>query len=246
MKKVGDFVRNQWQMMTILLRSIPTFVVVIFILAIITMNLLAQFTILSLPWLALNAGIFVSWIVFLVMDVVTKHYGARAATMLSVIAIFINLLCSFVFLGISRLSSVAMLDMVLGGQWSVLTASTIAFVVSAIVNNYLNVAIGRLFPADPDGKAAYVARTYISTFISQCVDNFLFVFLAFMILPMIPGALPVRWTLWQCIGCSLTCAVLELATEAVFSPLGYRISEIWRQKNVGSEYISKYCPNGVL
>ena len=37
----------------------------VFVAAVITMNFLSRITLLNLPWLALNAGILVSWLSFL-------------------------------------------------------------------------------------------------------------------------------------------------------------------------------------
>ncbi|MBQ7535176.1 MAG: VUT family protein [Stomatobaculum sp.] len=229
-----------------LLRSVPLSVTVLFIAAVLAMNFLARITLLSLPFLALNAGITVSWLSFLLMDVMTRHYGPRAATQLSVVAILVNLCCCFFCVVLSRVKGLPGLDMVVGGQWSILTASTIAFVISALTNNYTNCYIGRFFRKNPDGKAAFAARSFVSTFLSQVVDNFLFVFLAFVVMPYIPGALQVRWTVSQCIGCSVFCAILELLSEVVVAPIGYYILKRWKEEDVGREYLEQYCPNGVL
>lgn len=240
----GFRAKNVFSELAALLRSVPPVVIVLFILTVIAMNFLARITLVSLPWLALNAGICVSWLAFLLMDVVVKHFGARAANMLSIVAISANLVCCLLCFVISRLWAAPSLDMILGGQWSVLLASTIAYVASAVFNNYTNVLIGGLFRKNPDGRAAYAARTYVSTLLSQIVDNFLFIFLAFIVFPMIPSALQVRWTLPQCIGCSLTCAVLELLTEVVFSPIGYSVARKWKEKGVGQAYLDAYGADG--
>ena len=155
------------------------------------------------------------------------------------------MICTFVCVVIGRLFSYPALDTVVGGQWSILTASTIAYVVSALTNNYSNAAIGRLFVRRPDSKTAYAVRSYVSTIFSQILDNFLFVFLAFVVFPNLPGALPVRWTVAQCLGASLLCAVFELLTEIVFSPIGYVVVKRWKERNVGSEYNEKYNPEAV-
>ena len=232
--------------MTTLLRSVPTAVTVVFCLAVIVMNYLSRITLVSLPWLALNAGILVSWVAFLFMDVITKHYGAWAGNLLSILAICANLLCCLVCFVLSRIWRHPALDMILGGQWSILLASTIAYVISALTNNYTNIFIGRRFTANPDGRLAFAVRSFVSTFLSQILDNFLFVFLAFVVLCRIPGAFPVQWTVPQCVGASVLCAVFELLTEALFAPLGYHISRRWKQQGVGEEYLSRYCPNGAL
>ena len=239
-------IKNESAMMATLLRSVPAAATAVFLLAVITMNFLSRITLVSLPWLALNAGILVSWLSFLYLDVVTKHYGARAANALSFLAIGANLLCCVVCFVISRIWHRPGLDMFLGGQWSILLASTLAFAVSALTNNYTNIFIGRRFTANPDGKTAYAVRSFVSTFLSQILDNFLFVFLAFVVFSRIPGAFPVQWTVNQCIGCSVLCAAFELLSEVIFSPLGYLVIQKWKRNDVGRDYIEKYCPNGVL
>lgn len=237
--------KNKIEMMTTLLRSVPKAATLLFVFAVVMMNFLARYTLLSLPWLALNAGIFISWLSFLFMDIFVKNFGFRAANILSVLAIIVNLIFSLVCVILSRIFSYPSLDMVIGGQWSILVASTIAFVISAVSNNYTNVFVGKKIKRDPNSKSAFAARAFISTLLSQVLDNFLFVFLAFMVMPMIPGALQVRWSLMQCIGCSVVCAFLELLSEVIFSPLGYTISKKWKEKEVGKEYIEKYYPEGI-
>ena len=240
-------IKQKTTQMVALLRSVPVAMTLIFIAAVVLMNFLARITLVSLPWLALNAGITVSWMSFLFVDIVTRHFGAKAANMLSILAIFVNLaVCLFCVL-LSRVFDYPALDMVVGGQWSILMASTIAYIIAALTNNYTNVFIGRrFFLQNPDGGKAFVVRSYVSTFLSQVVDNFLFVFLAFVVFPNIPGALPVHWTVAQCVGASVLCALFELLSEVVFSPLGYHVAQRWKARNVGQEYLDKYCPNGVL
>ena len=236
----GTWLRREFAMLSALIRSVPSAVTILFILAVITMNFLARITLVSLPWLALNAGILISWLSFLLMDIVAKHYGARAANLLSLLAIAANLLCSLVCVAVSRIWNYPALDMVVGGQWSVLLASTIAYIVSALTNNYANVAIGGRFRRNPDGAAAYAARSFISTFLSQIVDNFLFVFLAFVLFPYLPGALQVRWSIPQCVGASVLCAVFELLTEVIFAPIGFKVVTGWKARGVGRDYLEKY------
>ena len=44
----------------------------------------------------------------------------------------------------------------------------------------------------------------------------------------------------QCIMCAFTGAIVELLCEIVFSPIGYRISNRWKEEGVGNEYLAKY------
>jgi hypothetical protein len=61
---------------------------------------------------------------------------------------------------------------------------------------------------------------------------------------VIPGALQVRWTVAQCIGCSVACAFFELLSEVAVAPAGYMVLQRWKADGVGREYIEKYCPGG--
>lgn len=230
----------------ILVKSVPSVSLALFILSISAMNLLANKSI-TMPdpiadYLALDCGIVVSWVVFLVMDVLTKRFGPKAATELSAFAMLINLgLCLMFYLaslipGVWSASFVdgsesiinTALNGTFGGTWYVVLGSTAAFVVSAAVNNFLNFSIGKLFRKNPDGIGAFMCRTYVSTAIGQFVDNLVF---ALLVSYFFFG-----WTLLQCVMCALTGMVAELLCELVFAPLGYRICKRWQSQNVGQAY----------
>ena len=93
--------KGEWKEFRILLKNIPAVVTVLFIMSVFSMNLLANKSI-SLPWdwLALDCGIIVSWFAFFTMDIVTKRFGPKAATELSILATLVNLFfCLLLFLG---------------------------------------------------------------------------------------------------------------------------------------------------
>lgn len=228
---------------TVLLRSVPGALTAFFVLSVFAMNLLANKSInLPVDWLALDCGILVSWFVFLAMDIVTKHFGAKAATELSVFAIAVELVFCLIFFlasliaGTWSASYVAgseeainnALDGTFGGTWYVLAGSTAAFVVSAFVNNFTNAGIGKLFTKKPDGAAAYFCRSYISTAIGQFVDN--------MIFSLLVSHFFFGWSLLQCVTCSLTGMVAELICEALFSGVGYAVCGKWKKEKVGEKY----------
>ena len=82
----------------ILLGSVPPLTFALFIASVFCMNLLANKSIdLPLSWLALDCGILVSWVAFLCMDVLTKHFGPRGATVISVTAIAVDLMFCLLF-----------------------------------------------------------------------------------------------------------------------------------------------------
>ena len=222
MKKAISEFRN-------LLRTVPPLLVTLMVLSIVGMNLLANKSInTGVDWLALDCGILFSWLTFLTMDVLTHNYGPRAATMLSLAALALNLFMAGMFYLASLVPGVwgesfvahgdvvnTALDNTFGGTWYIILGSSIAFLTSALVNNYLNDALGRLLKRR-EGFGVFAVRSYVSTFIAQFADNLVFALLVSKIF--------FGWTLLQCFTCALTGAVLELLFEVFFSPAGYAMS----------------------
>ena len=225
---------------SILLRCIPATVVSLFVVSVICMNLLASKTLVQTNWIALDGGILISWLSFMCMDIITKYFGPKASNKIAVLASAINLLTCIVFHIASIIPSNAddytALNGYLGGTWFILLGSTVAFLASAVINNFLNWIIGKAFRKNPDGKLAFAAQSYISTFIGQFMDNLIFATIVFV------GFAPIfwdgfHWTLVQCVACSLTGTMAELLMEVLFSPFGYRIVNKWKKHNVGQEYL---------
>ncbi|MCM1195415.1 MAG: VUT family protein [Corallococcus sp.] len=235
--------KKEFREFVVLLKSVPPVSFSLFVLSIVAMNLLANKSIdIPVDFLALDCGITVSWIAFLSMDVLTKHFGPKAATQLSVFALLINLLLCLLFFVSSVIPGTwgesfvegseniinSALNNTFGGAWYVVLGSSAAFVVSALVNNFLNFAIGKLFKKNPDGFAAFACRTYVSTAIGQFADNIVFA--------LIVSHFFFGWTLLQCVTCALTGMIAEFLCELVFSPVGFRICKRWKRDNVGRAY----------
>ena len=245
MNKIKDLGRR----IVLLQRNVPGVVLALFVLSIVSMNLLANKSIdLPFSFLALDCGIIFSWVTFLMMDMTTKRFGPFAATLLSVLALVINLFIALMLFIASKIPGMwgeayvdgsedlinGALNNTFGGTWYVLLGSSIAFIVSAIVNNELNWAIGK---RTKEGNfRSFALRSYVSTFIGQFVDNLTF---AFIVSINFFG-----WTAVQCLMCALTGAVVELLCEVIFSPIGYRVSKNWEKTGVGEEYIAYVKENG--
>lgn len=236
----GKWIKREIAETKLLLRSVPAGVVTLFVVSVICMNILANKTLLQLDWIALDGGVLISWLSFLCMDIITKHFGPKASNKISILAVIVNLLTCLIFYVVSVIPSNAKdyteLNTILGGTWFILVGSTIAFIVSSLINNTLNHLIGKCFKKNPDGKVAYAFRTYASTFLGQFFDNLIFSVIVFM------GFAPIFWdgfcwTLLQCVSCALTGAIVELLLEVVFSPIGYKITIRWKNEGVGKEYL---------
>ena len=217
-----------------LLRSVPPVLVSLLVLSVVGMNLLANKSIdTGADWLALDCGILFSWLTFLCMDVLTHNYGPGTATALSMAALGLNLLMALIFFLASLIPGVwgesfvdgseavinTALDRTFGGTWYVILGSSVAFAVSAVLNNFLNYGIGTLLRRN-ETFGSFALRSYISTFLAQFADNLVFA--------LIVSRNFFGWTSLQCFTCALTGAMLELLFEVVFSPLGYRIASAVR------------------
>ncbi|MBQ1378209.1 MAG: VUT family protein [Lachnospiraceae bacterium] len=213
-----------------LLHRVPPVLMALMVLSIVGMNLLANKSInTGVDWLALDCGILLSWLIFLTMDVMTHCFGPRAATMMSVLALALNLFMAFIFFLASLIPGVwgesfvegseavinTALDHTFGGTWYIILGSSIAFTASSLINNYLNDGIGKRLKKK-EGFGIFAVRSYASTFIGQFADNLIFALLVSRVF--------FGWSWLQCFTCALAGAVMELLFEVFFSPFGYRLS----------------------
>lgn len=242
-KWLFDF--KDWKM---LLRSIPGLVTALFVISVVVMNFAAAKTIIMTDpsWLGITGGVLLSWLPFLLMDMVVKTYGSKAATKINILGLLVNL-CVVGFMHLITLFQVgsaaetyAAFNTTFSQTWQILLASSIAFLVSGIVNNIINATIGKMFKKNPDGKGAYATRAYISTAIGQFIDNFVFTGLAFLVFFKLSIGTSLGWTIWTVLGTASFGALLELLMEVVFSPVGYSICQKWRKDQVGQDYL-EYC-----
>lgn len=227
----------------LLLNNVPVFIVSLFILSVVGMNLLANKSInTNLDWLALDCGIILSWLSFLTMDILVKRFGPKEATLISIVALVVNLLMALIFFLASLIPGVWGESFVEGeevvinnalnntfrGTWYIILGSSIAFMVSAVVNNVLNYLLGKALK-DKGGFSKFALRSYVSTMIAQFIDNLVF---ALVVSKVFFG-----WTFLQCITCAITGAIVELIFEIIFSPFGYRIVKKMEEQHIGDEYL---------
>lgn len=235
-----NIIKREYEDYKILLRNIPSLVVSLFIVSVIVMNLLANKELFSTKYLALDCGFTVSWVSFLCMDMICKHFGGKQAAKISLLALFINLMVCLLFklmsltpgmwgefysTGLTEVND--SLNSTFGGSWYIVLGSSTAMLVSAICNSIINTFIGKRLKKD--NFVSFAIRSYISTGIAQFLDNLVF---AVMVSYVFFG-----WTPLQVITCSLTGALAELLFEIVLSPIGYRVTKGWKAEKVGEEYI---------
>lgn len=224
----------------ILLRSIPSLVIAVFVVSVIMMNLLANKEFISMKYLALDSGFLLSWVGFLCMDIICKRFGPKAAAKISIMAILFNLCACFMFWVVSLSPGMwgeyystnemmvnDALNKTIGGSWYIVLGSSVAMACAAFTNSFLNHTIAKRLKMD--NFKAFATRSFVSTGVAQFVDNFVF--------SIIVSVHFFGWTWTQVFFCSLTGAVMELLFEILFGPIGYRICKNWERENVGEQYI---------
>lgn len=226
----------------VLINNIPSWVVTMFVVSIVCMNLFANKSInLPVDWLALDCGIIFSWMSFLSMDLIVKQFGAKASIKITIFSTLISLIVSILFFlgsiipgswGASFDFNDAVtvnnaIDSTVRGNWYIVFGSTVAFLVAGIVNSFLNELIGWI--GKKDTYKMFMIRTYVSTTIGQFVDNFVF--------GMIVSRVLFGWSVTQCLTCAATGALAELLFEAAFTPLGWKICKSWKKNKIGAAYI---------
>ena len=230
------------------LRAIPGIVTAVFVLSVVSMNLLANKSVFNLPWLASTAGIFVSWISFLCMDAVCKRFGAKASTCLNTVAMIISLLTALLYMLIVKVPGIwaasyagatpeisaainTGLDSTFSSTWYVVIGSALAMFLGGLVNSLFNMLIGNKVDKN-NTYGEFAIRSFTSTAAGQFVDNLVFAtFVSYIFF---------GWTWKQVFVCSFMMMLLELIIEIVFSPIGYKLSQNWRKENVGEAYLRKY------
>lgn len=230
------------------LRAIPGVVTAIFVLSVVSMNLLANKSVFNLPWLASTAGIFVSWVSFLCMDAVCKRFGSKAANYMNITAMLLSFIAAVMYMLIVKIPGTwaatygasspevaaemnAGLDSTFSSAWYIIIGSAIAMFLGGLVNSIMNKIVGSKVDKN-DTFGGFAIRSFISTAAGQFVDNFAFA--------MFVSYIFFGWSIKQVLVCSFMMMLLELLFEAVFSPIGFKLSQNWKKENVGHEYIAKY------
>jgi len=225
----------------LLLDSVPALVTTIFCIGSCWMNIAAGKVIFNAFNVAITGGFLASFLPFLCLDMVSKRFGARAAILLNLL----SAACNTVFvLGLSLVAAIpteqdyTSFNTVLGGVWFITLSSIVAFVLSGVANSLLNSAIGKLFN-NKTSAIEFATRSFVSTFVGQALDNFIFIAGVYVIFaPIFWGMdpLPIK----TCLGTAIVGGFFELLCEVVTAPIGYRVVKNWERDGIGRDYIEKH------
>ena len=234
------------------LRSIPPLALTLATLATVLMNILANKSIIELPWLIQDAGICLSWIGFLVGDIVVKAFGSKNAIRMNLTALLISLVVSVLLVGVSVIPghwSVEFnymnsmgefteiskevgksMNAIIGNVWYVILGSAAASAVGLICNGISQgLILNKIEKKHGDHYWGFLAASTSSTIIGQLIDN--------ITVAMLVSVKFFGWTWKQVIVCSITGAVVELICEIIFTPLTYKIGKNWEKNKIGVKYM---------
>ncbi len=236
------------------LRSVPGMALALITVANILMNVLANKSIIELPfpnsdsyWLIQDAGICLSWIGFLVGDLLVKNFGAKHAIRVNLTALVISLFVSgllaiisvipgswsaeFNYADADTIAAVKeSLNSVMGNVWYVILGSALASAVGLIVNNITQELILKNIEKKHGSKyIGYLIAAALSTLFGQMLDNFVF---ASVVSVNFFG-----WTWLTALMCSVDGAIFELFIEMLFTPLTYHISKNWDKNHIGVKWM---------
>ena len=231
------------------LRSVPSLALALITVATVLMNILANKSIINLPWLIQDAGILMSWVGFLVGDLLVKAFGSKNAIRVNLtclgISLFISGLLAIVAVVPGEWSPVfdptinpgdlgsninAAVNSVMGNVWYVILGSAVASAVGLVVNGLTQgLLIKKIETKHGDKYWGFFVASAASTMIGQIIDN--------MVFALLVSVKFFGWTWTQVMVCSLTGAIFELIIELVFSPLTYKISKNWKKNGIGTEWM---------
>jgi queuosine precursor transporter len=175
-----------------------------------------------------TAGILAFPLTFILTDIINEYFGVRVVRLFTFCAIGVNLLLQPVVQAAIRVPTISFTEgveterlhqayqLALGQSWAIVAASLIAF----LIGQYLDVRVFGLLRRVSDGKLLWL-RAQGSTVVSQLVDTFVVIFLAFVIIPSLVRTGQGVMQPGQAFEVSLTNYVYKFAIAVGITPLLY-------------------------
>jgi uncharacterized integral membrane protein (TIGR00697 family) len=175
-----------------------------------------------------TTGILAFPLTFILTDIINEYFGKRVVRQFTFLAIGVNLILQIVVQAAIRVPAISFTPgvtdaqiqdaykLAMGQTWSIVAASLIAF----IIGQFLDVAVFTWLRRRTGGKMLWL-RSQGSTLVSQVVDTFVVIFLAFVVIPAVTGGTP--WNIRQAAEVSVTNYVYKFAIAVGTTPLLYLV-----------------------
>lgn len=189
----------------------------------------------------LTAGVMLWPVVFVMTDIINEYYGPKGVRFLSFLAI---ILIAYAFVMFSAVIGLAPADFwakdyyqgvpdsdkafagIFGQSQSIIIASLIAFLVSQILDVYVFHRIKEV-----TGEKKIWLRATVSTLVSQLIDSFVVLFIAFYVAPRLSGQMK-SWSLGQVMATCMGNYVYKFAVAVLLTPVIYLVHG-WIERYLG-------------
>ncbi len=197
-----------------------------------------------------TTGIIAFPLTFIITDIVNEYYGKRAVRTLTFLAIAVNLALipvvqaaihvdahDFASGGVNEPFNAAFAT-ALGQSWAIVVASLCAFAVGQLVD----VSVFAWLRARTGGRMLWL-RAQGSTVVSQLIDTFVVIYLAFVVIPWIAGGDNLfAMKPGEAFGVSMTNYIYKFAIAVAITPLLYAVHwaiDAWLGKDEAARAIAE-------
>ena len=197
-----------------------------------------------------TAGILAFPLTFILTDIINEYFGRRIVRVLTFLAIAVNLLLQPVVQVAIRVPAVSFIpdvpadeiqrayQLALGQTWAIVVGSLIAFAIAQLLDAQVFTWLRRA----TGGKLLWL-RAQGSTVISQVIDTFAVIFLAFVIIPGLFGQ--ETMSVDTATEVSLTNYVYKFAIAVAITPILYVVHALvdaWLGKETAEELVRAAHP----
>jgi queuosine precursor transporter len=177
-----------------------------------------------------TVGILAFPLTFILTDIINEYFGRRIVRSLTVLAIGVNLLLQPVVQSAVSASPVSFIpgvsadqlqqsyQWVLGPSWAIVIGSMTAF----LIGQFLDIAVFTWLRHRTGGKLLWL-RAQGSTLVSQLIDSFVVIFVAFVFVPMLTDSASGRMGWGLATNVALTNYVVKFVVAIAITPLLYLV-----------------------
>lgn len=146
-------------------------------------------------WFIATAGTIAFPLTFILTDIINEYFGLRIVRVFTILAIAVNILIQPIVLAAIAVPAHSFADATivdermqtafataLGQSWAIVAGSLVAF----LIGQFLDISVFSWLRRKTRGKYLWL-RAQASTLVSQLVDSFIVIFLAFVIIPGLVG-----------------------------------------------------------
>lgn len=241
--KINDKLRSIWQGARLVTSAIPGPAVATYVLALTYMNLFAIKEFPVGPLVIIDCAFLLSWVPFMLTNVISKVLDIHAAISLAIFAGTSNLMFSLLLWFVTRIpTSFGMfsvdsgvqfqIEAILGSHFLVIFGSVLALFAGVTMKCIVVWLIDKKQQAlkkDPMCIPCFYGQAIISSMIGQLVDNLIFTFFV--------GNLLLHWNILKILASVIVKTLIEVIMEILCLPLGYIQVQQWNADRIGIDYM---------